>query len=87
VSAFCNAGFSLHCNNLTPFRSDPLFLGVIEAQVILGGLGFLRVAQPHHDQVLAAQPQNARRVTLHSKIALKATLVLIAVGALAFLAC
>ncbi len=86
VSAFCNAGFSLHCNNLTPFRSDPLFLGVIEAQVILGGLGFLVLHNLTTTKFWRRNLKMRGRVTLHSKIALKATLVLIAVGALAFLA-
>jgi len=40
VSAFCNAGFSLHSDSLMRFRGDPLFLLVVAFLITLGGLGF-----------------------------------------------
>ena len=40
VSAFCNAGFSLHDNSLTRYQSDPIVNLTICMLIIIGGLGF-----------------------------------------------
>jgi trk system potassium uptake protein TrkH len=40
VSAFCNAGFSLNPDNLTPFRDDVVVNVIITSSVFLGGIGF-----------------------------------------------
>ena len=38
ISAFCNAGFSLFQNNLTPYSKDPIILLTISFLIILGGI-------------------------------------------------
>lgn len=38
ISAFCNAGFFLHSQNLIPYNRDPLVLNTIGLLIILGGL-------------------------------------------------
>jgi trk system potassium uptake protein TrkH len=40
VSAFCNAGFSIHSDNLISLRDSPAILIVIMLLIILGGLGY-----------------------------------------------
>ena len=40
ISAFCNAGFSLHPGNLSAFQQEPFLLTLLSLLVILGGLGF-----------------------------------------------
>lgn len=74
VSAFCNAGFALPANfaNLTAFKGDLAVNLTITSLIILGGLGFL---------VIADIIQN-RRFSLHSKIVIWTTLFLIVSGTL-----
>jgi trk system potassium uptake protein TrkH len=73
VSAFCNAGFSIFRDNLTASANDLPALAVIMALLVAGGLGFLVFTD------LAARARGRRRrVTLHSRLALTATAVLIA---------
>ncbi len=85
ISAFCNAGFSLHRENLIAFQNDPFFLGVIDLLIISGGLGFLVLYNLITNKFWRRNLKTRGRVTLHSKIALTATLVLIAAGLIAFL--
>ncbi len=85
VSAFCNAGIDVIAeNSLCNYATNPIINIVTCVLIILGGIGFivwwdvLRVLK---------QPRQKRRrffrsLTLHSKIAITATLVLIIVGAL-----
>ncbi len=40
ISAFCNAGFSLHSDSLMSFAQKPFMLLVISSLLITGGLGF-----------------------------------------------
>lgn len=98
VSAFCNAGFSLHDDNLVPYRRCWQVYGSIMTLVILGGLGFpvLHEVYAHSGRwirncanrfvarargQLAPVPIRPRRYTLHTKLALTTTLVLILGGA------
>ncbi|HNX34144.1 MAG TPA: potassium transporter TrkG [Kiritimatiellia bacterium] len=85
ISAFCNAGFSLHRDNLIPFQTDPFYLGVIDLLIIFGGLGFLVLHNLITTKFWRRNLMTRGRVSLHSKIALSATLLLIAAGALVFL--
>jgi trk system potassium uptake protein TrkH len=86
VSAFCNAGFSLHPDSLIPFQRDPLYLGAIDLLIILGGLGFLVLHNLITTKFWRRNLKTRGRVTLHSRIALQATLFLVLIGTLAFLA-
>ena len=85
VSSFCNAGFSLHHDNLIPFQTDPFFLGIIDLLIVLGGLGFLVLYNLITTKFWRRNLKMRGRVTLHSKITLMATLLLIALGAIAFM--
>lgn len=84
VSAFCNAGIDIIAeNSLCDYALNPLINIVTCALIILGGIGFivwwdlirlLRLSKK-------AKVRFFRDLTLHSKIALTSTLVLIFVGA------
>jgi trk system potassium uptake protein TrkH len=71
ISAFNNAGFTLmgRFRSLTAYVGDPVVTLTIATLVTVGGLGFPVLLDLRH-----------RRLTLHSKVVLLATGVLIAVG-------
>ena len=77
VSAFNNAGFALHPDSLSRWVGNPLVNIVIPALFILGGLGFIVVGD-------IRQKRQWRRLTLHSKLMLVGTGVLIVWGAVMF---
>ncbi len=70
VSAFCNAGFALQTDNLIPYSTNPGILHVVAGLIIAGGLG---------PAVIAGLPAIVRGVkpTLHSRIVLLSTVVLL----------
>ena len=76
VSAFCNAGFDLFGNyaSLTAFSGDPLVLLTVASLIILGGLGFSVILET------ARNRQGFRNLSLHTRIVLMTTLVLLLAG-------
>ena len=85
ISAFCNAGFSLHRDNLMPFQSDLVFLTAIDLLIVFGGLGFLVLYNLITLKFWRRNLKTRGRITLHTKVALVATLLLILLGTAAFL--
>ncbi|MDD5706665.1 MAG: potassium transporter TrkG [Kiritimatiellae bacterium] len=88
VSAFCNAGFALFPNNssLISMSGDTSYLIAVALLITSGGLGFLVL---HNLSVFKFWRRSRRtrgRITMHSRMALSATVFLIATGGLAFLA-
>ena len=80
VSAFCNAGFSLYDNSMEDYSGNGLVLGTIMALIILGGLGFVVV-----QDVIRKFRRRRHRLSLHSRVMLAGTVVLIIGGALFYL--
>lgn len=80
VSAFNNAGFSTFSNSLMGFQTDPLILGPIVLAVIIGALGFPVMEDLRENRL------RTRAWSLHTKITLAGTAILLAVGFLAHLA-
>lgn len=80
VSAFCNAGFSTFSDSLMGFRTAPVSLGVVMALVVAGGLGFLTLEELRRRW----RTGGATRLSLHSRLALGVTGVLLVGGAVAF---
>ncbi|MDI6731681.1 MAG: TrkH family potassium uptake protein [Candidatus Margulisbacteria bacterium] len=76
VSAFNNAGFALPANfaNLSPYVTDWTINLTITSLIIIGGIGFLVIAD-----IL-----QFRRWSLHSKLAVTTTLILIVCGTIAY---
>jgi trk system potassium uptake protein TrkH len=79
VSAFNNAGFMLESGNLTGFVSDAWIIVPICLAAIVGGLGFPVLVE------LLRRAGRPRLWTVHTRLTVYGSLVLIVVGALAFL--
>ncbi|MCL6603810.1 MAG: TrkH family potassium uptake protein [Paenibacillus sp.] len=77
VSMFNNAGFDLfgEYRSLTGYVNDPLVNIVVMVLIILGGIGFIVMAD-------LVEYKKTRRLSLHSKVVLFMTAVLILVGTL-----
>lgn len=74
ISAFCNAGFGLWRDNLTPWRGDAWTVLTVSALIVLGGLGFLTVSEIRRAGRLRT------RLSVHSRLALAVSGLLIAAG-------
>ncbi len=80
VSAFCNAGFSLYSDSLCAYRTNLWLNVVVCALIVAGGIGFVVLwdlwqCRPRGDA-------HRSRLTLHTKLVLSATGVLIVAGTL-----
>jgi trk system potassium uptake protein len=84
ISAFCNAGFSNFSDSLVGFQSAPLTLLVIMLLIVIGGLGFIVLEELY----LRARSGHTRhiRLSLHTRLVLATTAVLIALPWLVFTA-
>jgi len=84
VSAFCNAGFGLRPDNLMSDRASVGIVLPISVLVILGGLGFMVLVE-----LMGWSSRRLRRqrapLSLHSKVALTMTGLLLVVGMAGFL--
>ncbi|MFC3286264.1 TrkH family potassium uptake protein [Litchfieldella rifensis] len=80
ISAFNNAGFSTWPDSLTDEVANPLVNGVVSALFVIGGLGFVVIAE-------LVQLPRQRSLSLNSRIVLHATLwlMLVAMGSLLLL--
>jgi trk system potassium uptake protein TrkH len=83
VSAFCNAGFSTFTDSLIGYQDDPLTLSVIMALIILGGLGFLTLEELRL-RWLNKSTRAAPPLSLHSRLALATTAVMLVLGWISF---
>lgn len=79
ISAFCNAGFSLFPDNLEGFSQSFIVSGTIMALIVLGGLGF-----PVLTELAAVRKNNGKRLSLHSRLVLTTTVILILSGLFLF---
>lgn len=79
VSAFCNAGFDLigNFNSITGYNTNTLFMLVISALVIIGGLGFSTISNIY-------QTRSRKRLSVNSKLVITTTITLLAIGTIAF---
>lgn len=77
ISSFCNAGFDLFGDSLVPFQNDPYILLVISFLIVSGGLGFLVWRD-------LLQYKHTKRMSMHSKIALMMTGLLLLGGFVIF---
>jgi len=79
VSAFNNAGFALYSDNLVGFVDDGWISLTVTLAVIAGGLGFPVLVE------LVRTPARPHSWSLHTKLTLTMTWVLLAAGTLAIL--
>lgn len=77
VSSFCNAGFDLFggYRSLTPYVNDFTVNSVIGLLILVGGIGFPVIVDLWNYR-------NTKRCTLHTKIVLSTTAVLILLGSM-----
>jgi len=80
ISAFCNAGFGLHAASLAPWRGHLLVNLTVGLLIILGGIGFLPLAEAWERW---RAPQR-RPLSLHSRLVLATTGLLLLLGWLGF---
>lgn len=76
VSAFNNAGFALYSDNLVGFVADPWIMLPLCVAVVLGGLGF--------PVVVEMMNRTRRRWSVHTRLTIYGTLVLLVVGTVGF---
>lgn len=79
VSAFNNAGFSIHSDGLVRYATDALILTPVMAAIVIGGIGFPVLYD------LRSKWADPRHWSLHTKLTLSGTAVLLAGGFLAVL--
>ncbi|MEG1560742.1 MAG: TrkH family potassium uptake protein [Clostridia bacterium] len=79
ISAFCNAGLDIFATNssMLNFSGDPFVLTVVMSLIVLGGLGFAVLGE------ILTHKKN--RLSLHTKLAVLTTGILILGGAILFL--
>lgn len=77
ISAFCNAGFDLmgKFSSLTNYSNNTVILFAISFLIISGGLGFYVWNELYHHK-------ESKRFTLHTKLVITATFVLVVGGAI-----
>lgn len=97
ISAFSSAGFALQSNSLEPFRASAGLLTVFMVLIILGGIGFLVIPELLAYRLTWGRifrrfgrfkhPPSGRaptRLSVHTRLSLLVTGVLIAAGVLIF---
>jgi len=96
ISSFCNAGFSLYKDSFMGYSHNAIFNLVVPLLIIFGGLGFAvhydilslikdKITRKSRGAVaVLAESAPPFRVSLHAKIVLGTTLILLIVGFLLF---
>ena len=79
ISAFNNAGFSLFTDSLMSYQSDTISILTICFLVILGGLGYFVLIEIYENKKFS------KRFTIHTRIMLYGTIILILLGMFLFL--
>ena len=79
ISAYNNAGFGLWADSLERYRSNGVVNAVVMVLIVTGGLGW-RVTSDLSTQLLRRK-RGRRRLSLHSRLVLRTTVLLIACGA------
>lgn len=81
VSAFCNAGFSTFSDNLMGWQRSPFPLIVVMGLIVVGGIGFLTLEELYVRERRRVGRRRLR-LSLHSRLVLGTTAVLILGGAI-----
>ncbi|WP_277209258.1 TrkH family potassium uptake protein [Isoptericola croceus] len=91
LSAFNNAGFSIYGDSLMRFVSDPWICLPVCAAVIIGGIGFpvllelWRLSRARHGTAQRRALRNPSRWSIHTRLTLGTTAILLSVGTVFFL--
>jgi trk system potassium uptake protein len=79
ISAFNNCGYSLFSGSLSAYQSDIIINVTMMSLIIIGGIGFI-VQQ----EIVAKLRGKEKKFSLHTKVVLVTTVVLIFAGAVSF---
>jgi len=82
ISAYNNAGFGLWSNSLESYRDNPVVTGVIAFMIVIGGIGW-RVANDIWNNRFRLG--RLRRLSLHTRLVIRSTALLIVIGAVGLL--
>ncbi|PSB35891.1 potassium transporter TrkG [Aphanothece cf. minutissima CCALA 015] len=82
ISAYNNAGFGLWRDNLVGYRSQPIVNGVIGLLIVMGGIGWRVTNDIWVNRFRLAR---IRRLSLHTRLVIRTTIVLIVLGAVGLL--
>lgn len=82
ISGFNNAGLSLFTDNLIHFQKDPYVLLTMSALIILGGIGFLVIADIINTLTANKKSHYSRHISAQTKLVLGLTAFLIFGGTL-----
>jgi Trk-type K+ transport system membrane component len=82
ISAYNNAGFGLWDNNLVAYRDNPVVNGVIASMIVIGGIGWRVINDLWGNRL---RLQRLRRLSLHTRLVLRTTVLLIVLGCLGLL--
>lgn len=78
ISAFCNAGFSIHSDSLVGLRDSSLSLLVCSFLIVSGGLGFITISETMRYYEKRKRPV-LNRLSLHTRLVLVTTALLLVV--------
>lgn len=79
ISAFCNAGFSLNSDSLMKYTDDIYVNIVVSLLILIGGIGFIVIYEIKN---LSFKNFSIKKLSLHSRVALKFSFILILAGAI-----
>ena len=79
ISAFCNAGFALFSDSFISYNSDLVVNLTLLLLIIMGGLGFLVIFELSHQRSFQWE-----KISLHSRLVLTITALLILGGTVLF---
>ena len=82
ISAYNNAGFGLWADNLVGYQFNAVVCGVIGSLIVLGGIGWRVTNDLLHFKF---KLRRLRNLSLHTRLVLRSTALLIAIGALGLL--
>lgn len=78
ISSFCNAGFDLTGNSMINYVDNPIITFTISLLIIIGGIGYFVFCDIYENK-------SFKRITLHSKLVLIITAILLITGFLLIL--
>ncbi len=80
IMSFCNAGLALSPQSAAPYAHDPIVILVSSVTTILGGIGFLVVFNLCTFKFLRRATGARGRLSLHTRVVLRVTGWLLAIG-------
>jgi trk system potassium uptake protein TrkH len=82
ISAFCTAGFSIFSNNLMAYKNSVIINIIIPIICLAGGIGFFVLYDLYNWIKQPLKYKQSGRLTIHSKLALSVTAIVISFGSL-----